>query len=165
MTTPIPPPSTTSGPSRGADPASDGLTRLGAEDGSACLLLDRLALGGLWSAEQWDRELSEPMRPVLGWRRGPLLLALISAWVVVEELQITAVAVHPEHRRRGLARALLEAMLQLGREAGAERATLEVARSNGAARSLYAGLGFREVAVRRAYYRDGEDALILWRKL
>jgi ribosomal-protein-alanine N-acetyltransferase len=94
-----------------------------------------------------------------------VLVALVSAWVVVEELQITAVAVHPDHRRRGLARQLLKAMLQLGREAGAERGTLEVAKANGAARALYAGLGFQEVAVRHGYYRNGDDALILWRRL
>ncbi|MFN9645114.1 MAG: GNAT family N-acetyltransferase [Cyanobacteriota bacterium] len=159
MTSPVPSPVP-------AAPAEAGtLLRLGTTDGTDCLRLDRLALGGLWTLEQWDRELAEPGRPVLGWRRESLLMALVSAWIVVEELQITAVAVHPDHRRRGLARRLLEAMLQLGREAGAERATLEVAKANGAARALYAGLGFQEVAVRRDYYRDGQDALILWRRL
>ncbi len=141
------------------------IVRLGREDGAACLRLDRLALGGLWSADQWERELSEANRPVLGWRQGSLLLAMASAWLVLEELQITAVAVHPEHRRQGLARRLLEALLQLGREAGAERATLEVASGNEAARALYAGLGFQEVAVRRGYYRNGDDALVHWMKI
>ncbi len=93
------------------------------------------------------------------------MVGLVSAWVVVDELQITAVAIHPDHRRQGLARQLLEAMLQAGREAGAERATLEVGRANGAARALYAALGFREVAVRAGYYRNGDDALIHWRRL
>jgi ribosomal-protein-alanine N-acetyltransferase len=167
LTSPIPPRLPTGDPLRESAPVEAGgiLLRLGTEDGVDCLRLDRLALGGLWTAEQWDRELAETGRPVLGWRRGPVLIGLVSAWIVVEELQITAVAVHPEHRRRGLARQLLEAMLQLGREAGAERATLEVAKANGAARALYTGLGFQEVAVRNGYYRNGDDALILWRRL
>jgi len=141
------------------------IVRLGHEDGGECLRLDRLALGGLWNADQWERELSEANRPVLGWRQGSHLLAMASAWLVLEELQITAVAVHPGHRRRGLARRLLEALLQLGREAGAERASLEVASGNEAARALYAGLGFQEVAVRRGYYRNGDDALVHWMKI
>ncbi|MEB3316590.1 MAG: ribosomal protein S18-alanine N-acetyltransferase [Cyanobacteriota bacterium] len=145
--------------------APDGIVRLGVDDEADCLLLDRLALGGLWTAEQWERELSEAQRPVLGWRQGRRLLAVASAWIVVDELQITAVAVDPEHRRQGLARQLLEAMLRLGREAGAGRATLEVSSANKAAQALYAGLGFQEVAVRRGYYRNGDDALIQWRKL
>ena len=147
-------------------PQAEGrIIRLGDNDRADCLLLDRLALGGLWNAQQWERELAEVLRPVLGWRQEDRLLAMASAWLVVDELQITAVAVHPDHRRQGLARQLLEAMLQLGREAGAERATLEVSSANGAAQALYAGLGFKEVAVRRGYYRNGDNALIQWRKL
>lgn len=145
--------------------AAAGIRRLGPEAALDCLRLDRLALGGLWSAEQWDRELSEAQRPVLGWRQGTLLLGLASAWLVLDELQITAVAVHPDHRRQGLALQLLEALLLLGQEAGATRATLEVASTNGAARALYAGLGFSDVAVRRAYYRNGDDAVILWKRI
>jgi ribosomal-protein-alanine N-acetyltransferase len=160
------PSATTTSRDHGTPSSAPGrICRLGPEDGGDCLLLDRLALGGLWSAEQWDRELSEARRPVLGWRQGNLLLALASSWLVLDELQITAVAVHPEHRRRGLARQLLEALLLLGREAGAERATLEVAHTNAAAQALYAGLGFKAIAVRRGYYRNGDDALVHWTKL
>lgn len=163
MTSPSPPHHASS---PGRSPGAPGeIVRLGADDGADCLLLDRLALGGLWTAEQWERELSEAQRPVLGWRKRHRLLAMASAWIVVDELQITAVAVHPGHRRQGLARQLLDAMLRLGREAGAERATLEVSSANGAAQALYAGLGFKQVAVRRGYYRNGDDALIQWRKI
>jgi ribosomal-protein-alanine N-acetyltransferase len=83
----------------------------------------------------------------------------------VDELHITAVAVHPAHRRRGLGRRVLEGLLLFGRDAGAERATLEVSLGNRAARALYASLGFQETAVRRAYYRNGDDALIEWKNL
>ncbi len=167
MTSPSPPHSSpASDRSRGAAAVpSGGIVRLSDRDGADCLRLDRLALGGLWTAEQGDRELSEALRPVLGWRQSDGLLAMASAWLVVDELQITAVAVHPDHRRQGLARQLLDAMLQLGREAGAERATLEVSSANLAAQALYAQLGFKEVAVRRGYYRNGDDALIQWRKI
>lgn len=146
-------------------PDPPAIVRLGQGDEAECLRLDRLALGGLWSAEQWERELSEPLRPVLGCRQGAALLAMVSAWIVLDELQITALAVHPDHRRRGLARHLLVALFEESRQGGADRATLEVASSNTAARSLYAALGFREAAVRRGYYRSGDDALVLWRRL
>jgi ribosomal-protein-alanine N-acetyltransferase len=140
--------------------------RLGPEDLCDCLSLDRQALGGLWSKEQWQRELIEPQRPVVGLRDSEgVLLALASAWLVVDELHITAVAVHPDHRRLGLARRVLEALLRLASQAGAERATLEVSSANAPAIALYTSLGFKDVAVRRAYYRNGEDALIQLRKI
>jgi ribosomal-protein-alanine N-acetyltransferase len=139
---------------------------LGSADLADCLRLDHLALGGLWTEEQWRVELVEPRRPVMGWRhpRGNLL-ALASGWLVVDELHITAVAVHPDHRRQGLARCVLNALLATAHTAGAEMATLEVSSANGPARGLYASLGFAEVAVRRGYYRNGEDALIQLKKL
>lgn len=139
---------------------------LGPADLTDCLRLDRLALGGLWSEEQWRVELVEPRRPVLGWRhpRGELL-ALASGWLVVDELHITAVAVHPDHRRQGLARCVLHALFATAHTAGAEMATLEVSDTNAPARGLYASLGFAEVAVRRGYYRNGDDALIQFKKL
>jgi ribosomal-protein-alanine N-acetyltransferase len=139
---------------------------LGPPDLADCLGLDRLALGGLWTEEQWRVELLEPRRPVVGWRapRGDLL-ALASGWLVVDELHITAVAVHPDHRRQGLGRCVLNSLFATARTAGAELATLEVSRSNTPARWLYASLGFTEVAVRRSYYRNGEDALIHLKKL
>jgi ribosomal-protein-alanine N-acetyltransferase len=138
---------------------------LGPEDLLACLSLDRQALGGLWTEDQWLKELIEPQRPVVGWRQGGGLLALASGWIVVDELHITAVAVHPDHRRVGLGRRVMEALLRQAQLAGAERATLEVSAANGAARALYAALGFKEVAVRHGYYRNGEDALIQWKRL
>ncbi len=139
--------------------------RLGPEDLADCVSLDRLALGGLWSEQQWERELSESQRPVLGLRDGTRVLALASGWLVVDELHITAVAVHPDHRQLGLGRRVLEALLLLARRAGAERATLEVATTNGAARALYASAGFQEVAIRRCYYRNGDDAQIQCKRL
>ncbi|MFM9046069.1 MAG: GNAT family N-acetyltransferase [Cyanobium sp.] len=134
---------------------------MGPADLLDCITLDRLALGGLWSEPQWLRELTEPLRPVMGWRNQEgKLLALASAWLVVDELHITAVAVHPDHRRIGLGRGVLEALLTAARAARAEMATLEVSSANGAGKALYASLGFSGVALRRNYYRNGDDALI-----
>ncbi len=51
----------------------------------------------------------------------------------------------PTHRNRGHGRALLEAMLGWAAGRGARTAYLQVTESNGAARHLYASLGFREL--------------------
>ncbi len=131
----------------------------------ACLALDRAALGGLWSAEQWRRELEDGRRPGVGLFHGQELLALATGWLVVDELHITAVAVAPAWRRRGLGRRALTALLRRAREQGAAWATLEVAAANQPARHLYTALGFREAGVRHRYYSNGDDALIKWLNL
>jgi ribosomal-protein-alanine N-acetyltransferase len=73
------------------------------------------------------------------------------------------VCVDPDRRRRGIATALIVALIE---EIGDPEAqiTLEVRRSNGGAIVLYERFGFRSAGVRRRYYQDnGEDAVIMWR--
>ena len=130
-----------------------------------CLELDQRALGGLWTESQWRSELEDPRRPCWGLVEGGQLLALACGWLVVDELHITAVAVDPTRRRQGLGRRVLELLLERAAAAGAAHATLEVAASNGAAVALYDRCGFSTAGVRRAYYRNGDDALVQWRRL
>ena len=86
-------------------------------------------------------------------------------WLVFDEIHVNNVAVLPQYRSHGLGTALLHHVLAEGRRLGAQRATLEVRRSNEAARRLYERLGFHVAAVRSNYYsKPVEDALILWRE-
>jgi len=131
----------------------------------AVVALDQLALGGFWSAPQWQTELADPRRPGVGLWQGHQLQAMACGWLVVDELHITLVAVDPSRRRQGLGRQVLTALLQRAQAAGAHHATLEVAAANTAALALYGHLGFATAGVRRAYYRNGDDALIQWLRL
>ena len=70
----------------------------------------------------------------------------------------------PGQRRAGVARALMDDLLERARALEVTSLTLEVRVSNFAAQGLYRAYGFRVVAVRRGYYRDtGEDALVMER--
>jgi ribosomal-protein-alanine N-acetyltransferase len=144
---------------------AEAIRPLGPEALEACLELDGAALGGFWNRQQWQTELVEAKRPCLGLWLGAHLQALACGWLVVDELHITAVAVHPQQRSRGLGGRVLAALLLEGTAQGAAHATLEVAADNGAAQALYAAAGFKTAGIRRAYYRNGQDALIQWLKL
>jgi len=92
------------------------------------------------------------------------IVGFCSFWRVLDELHINNLAVLPSMRRAGIGSALLTRVLQEGAIMGARRATLEVRRSNSAARLLYERFGFAIAGIRRAYYTNPvEDALILWR--
>lgn len=82
-----------------------------------------------------------------------------------DEGQITNIAVHPDFRRRGCARAILLALMQAADQRGAQELSLEVRASNEAAIALYRAEGFFEAGRRRNFYRSPtEDALVmLWR--
>ena len=62
-------------------------------------------------------------------------------------------------------RSALVFRVEAARQAGADRVLLEVAASNVAARELYRAHGYVEISRRRAYYADGDDALVLARAL
>lgn len=85
------------------------------------------------------------------------------AWHVVDELHVHNVAVHPSHRRRGVARRLLQAAREYIDEHAIERALLEVREGNVAARALYEGEGYAITGERKGYYADGESAIeMMW---
>ena len=131
----------------------------------ACLKLDNNALQGLWTAEQWKKELQDSERLCVGIAAGKEVQAVACGWMVVDELQITLVAVDPEHRRQGLGQRVLISLLKQAHARGARRATLEVASCNQAAIGLYRRCGFTNAGSRRGYYSDGRDALIQWCEL
>ena len=85
---------------------------------------------------------------------------------VLDEGQITNIAVSREHRRKGLARLILLSLEEYALQNGIEFLSLEVRESNIAARSLYCGNGWSEVGVRKNFYRlPTEDAIIMTKTL
>lgn len=95
---------------------------------------------------------------------GPLgVVGYAGAWLIVDEAHITTVAVHPGYRRQGIARKLIESLLEACASRGATCSTLEVRAGNAAAIELYESLGFVRAALRRKYYADNsEDAVVMW---
>jgi len=88
-----------------------------------------------------------------------------TASVVADIAELQRIAVDPAHRRTGLASALLDAVVDLARDGGADRLLLEVREDNAGALAFYAARGFVEVDRRRRYYRDGATAVVLRRGL
>ncbi len=130
--------------------------------------IERASFTNPWTREMYISELAN--RTVsfcfLAREDGGRVVAFCSFWRVLDELHINNLAVLPEFRRQGAASALLSHVLAEGAKLGAKRATLEVRRSNEAARLLYEQFGFSIAGVRRGYYTSPvEDALILWRDL
>ena len=133
----------------------------------AVAALQRLTFTNPWGADamRWELEHTDVARLYL--LRGPdgVLVGYCACWLVFDELHINSLAIDPAWRRRGLARHLLAAAFEDAAARGATSATLEVRRSNDAARGLYEGLGFRVEGTRRDYYQNPrEDGLILWRR-
>jgi [ribosomal protein S18]-alanine N-acetyltransferase len=120
-----------------------------------------------WTRDMYLRELQNPDVSYLYVLRTPAsgIIAFCSFWLVLDEMHINNLAVLGDFRGQGVGKILLERVLIEGANRGAQRATLEVRRSNEAARRLYERLGFVVTATRPNYYSSPpEDALILWRR-
>ena len=91
-----------------------------------------------------------------------LVAGYVGMMYVLDEGYISNVAVAPEHRRRGVADLLLDALAERARELRLRFLTLEVRRSNGPAIALYQKHGFSVVGQRKDYYeKPREDALLM----
>jgi len=90
------------------------------------------------------------------------ILGYVMARISGEEGEILDLAVRPEERRRGIARALLASVREALQKDGVREMYLEVRESNRPAIELYRADGFRPVGMRPRYYRNPpEDALVL----
>jgi ribosomal-protein-alanine N-acetyltransferase len=92
---------------------------------------------------------------------GDDLDGFVMVRVAADETEVLSIAIGPNARRRGLASGLLEQACHRVASMGSVRIFLEVAAANLPARNLYGKYGFREVGLRKAYYEDGDDALVL----
>jgi ribosomal-protein-alanine N-acetyltransferase len=81
------------------------------------------------------------------------------------EIHVNKIAVAERWRRFGMARRLMAEVLRFGHATGAEEIYLEVRPSNAPARRFYQGIGFVDAGLRKGYYLDGEDALVMVRRL
>jgi [ribosomal protein S18]-alanine N-acetyltransferase len=127
----------------------------------AVLAIEEASFPSPWSHAAFLHELNNPHSCLTVAEQDGTVIGYLCCWYVADEIQILDVAVHPEHRRKGVGERLLHHALTTGRMRDASSANLEVRRSNVAAIALYEKFGFREVAIRRGYYRDGEDALLM----
>lgn len=142
---------------------------LRADDAGRMSQLHMRSFDDPWSAMSFRGMLLDRTILPLGIELDGDLAAFILAQIVAGEADILTVATAPEHRRKGLAAALLRALVNRLGERGIARLTLDVAEDNAAARALYKDHGFAEDGRRPRYYTSGRDvpvdAVLMSRKL
>lgn len=131
------------------------------------LRVERLSFTTPWSRAAFLSELLENDRArYVVARVGDQVVGYTGMWLVVDEGHVTNVAVHPHWRNMGVATQLLTTLMEIARQNGLRRMTLEVRKSNIVAHTLYEKLGFKDAGIRRGYYQDNnEDAIIMWKDL
>ena len=81
---------------------------------------------------------------------------------VENDAHVTNIAVDPMWRSRGIATELLLDLAWEANRRGCEAMTLEVRHTNVAAQQLYRRFGFVPAGVRKKYYENRDDAIVMW---
>jgi ribosomal-protein-alanine N-acetyltransferase len=128
------------------------------------IAIERRAFPTPWSLAMFVLELSKPSGLCLVATRSQRIVGYTVCSRYDTVWHVMNVAVDPDLRRQGIARALLAELYERVPSPADAQFTLEVRRSNRGAIELYERDGFRTAGLRRRYYQDnGEDALIMWR--
>lgn len=128
--------------------------------------LEKLCFSDPWSEKSIAYELTSRLSYWLVAVENGEVVGYVGSQSVLGESDMMNVAVHPDHRRKGIAETLVLALSDDLKERDNVCLTLEVRVSNAPAIALYEKLGFQQVGRRPNYYRNPrEDALILRKTL
>ena len=139
------------------------IRRMTVEDVPAVAQLDQLSFTLPWTERSFHFEVaSNPASRCWVAESGGVIVGVVIAWLLVDEMHIATIATHPDFRRQGIAQALLAHVLRTGAVEGAVSSFLEVRESNLAAQAMYRKFGYEITGRRPRYYKDnGEDAILM----
>lgn len=141
------------------------IAKMSREHLSEVASIEEMSFSLPWSLESLELMLTEQASALVALEDGRVL-GYVGMMCVLDEGQIINVAVHPDARRRGVGRSLMQAAEAYAKERGIVFLSLEVRESNIAARSLYSSLGWEEQGIRKGFYSHPvENACVMTKSI
>lgn len=125
--------------------------------------LEKLCFDYHWTREQFLLGLERGAYLVLGIRGNNCLNGYIAFSIIVDEMEVLNLAVHPDFRRKGYAKQLLSRAFSICRHRNVAKSFLDVKISNVSAIDLYQKFGYLQIGVRQKYYPDTKEDALLFR--
>ncbi len=123
--------------------------------------IEKLCFSHPWSEQTLFSEMGDNNSRFFGVFIENEPVGYIGGRTVAGETEIFNVAVKPNFRRRGIAKALIDRFIEAAREQGTDKIFLEVRTSNLGAINLYERCGFVFCGLRKNYYTDPTENAIL----
>ena len=123
--------------------------------------IEKLSLDTPWGEKEMRKELENKNSHYICIKEDEKTVGYIGVWNIAGEGNITNVAVHPDYRRKGYGKILVEKMKDYAKTEDFYFLTLEVNENNINAYNLYKKCGFYEIGRRRKYYHNTYDAILM----
>ena len=123
--------------------------------------LEQICFSIPWTKGMFEEEIKSNMTHYILCVEDKKVIGYAGLWKVIDEGQITNVAVHPDYRRQGIAVKMLLKLVNDTKPLGICKYTLEVREGNINAISLYKKIGFVQNGLRKEYYADNKENAVL----
>ena len=123
--------------------------------------LEKLCFSQPWSKTSLELLTKDGIGVGMVCRKDGIVCAYGGMLCAVDEGQITNIATHPDYRKQGYGRAVVEALIKYAKNNGLDSISLEVRESNAAAISLYRNLGFKIEGKRKDFYTKPVEAALV----
>ena len=128
--------------------------------------LESRCFSDAWTADMLASQLPDQFHSFIAAKSEDVLIGYVCMTHIIDEAEISNVAVDPAYRRQGIGAALVSEMLERAKKMGMESVLLEVRESNTSAKALYEMHGFAPYGIRKNYYENPkEDAVLMMKNM
>lgn len=119
-----------------------------------------------WNITTLKSELLNPNSKYIIAKLNNSIVSFAGIWKSVDDVHITNIVVNKNFRKQNIGSLMLSKLIELAKlEPNISSITLEVNRNNTAAIKLYEKFGFKVVGLRKKYYNNIDDAIIMTKDL
>lgn len=127
------------------------------------LLKDNLTtdFDDFWSYEILQNELNNPNSEYFIAKQDNEILGFAGIWKSIDDVHITDIVVKKIYRKKHIGSALLQKLIDTAKEQNFKSITLEVNENNLPAINLYSKFLFKKLGIRKKYYKNKDNAIIM----
>ena len=138
------------------------IRRIEKKDLNAILVLEKLLYKDQWYQSNFESEVAHnDYAYMYVLEENDVVLGYAGFWLSYEYATFTKVSINPALQGKGLGFYLFNVVMNIALELGATSFSLEVRESNIKAQNLYLKSGYTKSGIRKGYYSDGENAIVM----
>lgn len=118
-----------------------------------------------WNYNIFKSELENENSKYVVAKNNDEIVGFAGIWISIDEAHVTNIVTKKDLRKNGIGSTLLEELINLSKNLNLVSITLEVNENNLDAIKLYKKFGFEKLGIRKKYYNNTDNALIMTKKL